>query len=116
MDFDEPIRVLTEFIAHHPMSIPCTKIPEPPLPFPLLLIAFERFRIHNHVLETKITGDRIVPIHKSTFIKAIGVTENPKGFNVLEQSTEEFQQFLNHIGYNQEYKSKEFKKSDVSGL
>lgn len=57
-----------------------------------------------------------MPIHKCTFLKAIVGKENPKGFKVWEPTTEEFQQFLNHIGYYQEYKVKEFKKSFVSGL
>lgn len=57
-----------------------------------------------------------MPIHKSTFLISIGVRENPKGFQVQEPTAKEFQQFLNHIGYDQEYKAKEFKKSVVSGL
>lgn len=81
---------MIEFITHHPIVFPLTKIPDPPIPFVLLHTAFERIKIEKDVLETKITGDRIVPIQKSTFLKAIGILKNPKGFKVQEQSAEEF--------------------------
>ena len=68
MDFDEPIRVMIEFIAQYQIAVPLTKIPEPPIPFRLHRTAFEHIKIENDILETKIPGDRIVPIHKSTFL------------------------------------------------
>ena len=46
----------------------------------------------------------------------VGVKENPKGFKVQEPTAEEFQFFLNHIEYNQDYKAKDFMKSTVSRL
>ena len=59
MDYDESIRVMIEFIAHHPISIPLTKVPETALPLHLLHTTFTRIKIDNDVLEFKITGDRI---------------------------------------------------------
>lgn len=115
-DYDESIRVMIEFIAHRPIVVPLTKIPDPPIPFSLLHTTFEPIKIHNGTLETKITRDRIVPIHKSTFLKAIGVAENPEDFIIQESMTEDFQSFLNHIRYHGEYKAKIFKKSAVLGL
>lgn len=92
MDFEEPVRVMIEFIAYHPISIPLTKVPEPPLPLTLLHTAFTRIKLDTGILETKIIGDRIVPIQKSTFLREISVKENhPKGFKVQEPKNEEFQ-------------------------
>lgn len=91
MDFDEPIRVMIEFIAHHPIVLPLTKIAEPPIPLCFLHISFEHINIVDDVLETKITGDRIVHVYKSTLLKVIGVKENPPKFKVQEPTTEEFQ-------------------------
>ena len=68
------------------------------------------------MVDTKITGDRIVLISKSTFLWEIGVKENPKDLKVHGPTAEEFQQYLNHIGYTQDYKANDFKKSVVSGL
>lgn len=67
-------------------------------------------KIEKFVLEVKIINDRIVVVHKATFIKAIGIPENPNGFQVHEPSSEEFQSFLSQIGYNGEFKEKEFKQ------
>lgn len=64
MDYDDSIRVMIEFISRHPISVPLTKIPDPPLPFRLLHTAFERIRIEDDILETVISDDRIVAIHK----------------------------------------------------
>ena len=115
-DYDESVRVMIKFIMNHPIFVPLTKVPKPPLPLHLLHTAFTRINIDDIVLETKITSDRIVPVHKSTFLRAIGVKENTKGFKVQEPTLEEFQLFLNHIGYNQDNRAKDFKKSIVSGL
>lgn len=52
----------------------------------------------------------------NTFLKAIIIVENPKGFHVQEPMTKELQSFFNQIGYNGEFKSMEFKKPDVPGL
>ena len=116
MDFDKPIRVMIEFISHHAIAFPLTKIPYPPIPLRLLHTTFERIKIENAILETKITGNRIVLVCKSKFLKAIGIEENHLDFKVHERIIEEFQLFLTHIGYGQEYKAKKFKKSAVLGL
>ena len=94
--------MIIEFIAHHPIVVPLSKVPDPPIPLSLLHLAFDRINIEDGVLETCITGDQIVPIHKSTFLKVIGVAENPPNFTVQEPTTEEFQLFLNHIGYSEQ--------------
>ena len=99
LDYDEPIRLMIEFIAKHPISIPLAKIPKPPLALHHLPHAFTSIRLKDDTLETTIIGDRIVPIYKSTFLKAIGVKSNPRGFIVVEPTTEEFQTFLTYIGY-----------------
>ena len=52
--------------------------------------AFERFKIENDVLECYITDDMIVPFSKETFLKAIGVSPNPEGYQVVEPTAEEF--------------------------
>ena len=101
MDYDKYIRVMIEFIANHLNSIPLTIVPEPPRPLHHLHRAITTIKEEDDVVETKIIGDIIVPIYKSTFLKAIGVKENPIGFTVQERTAEEFQLFLNHIGYNQ---------------
>lgn len=116
MDYVESIRVIIEFISCHPIGVPLTKIHDPPIPFYLLHIAFDRINIEDGVLETRITGDCIVPVHKSTFLKAIGIPENHKGFKVQEPTFEELQTFLSYIGYAGEFKVKNFKKSEVPGL
>lgn len=90
MDYDEIIRVMIEFIAHHPISIPLTQFPDPPIPLRLPHKTFDRIKFKNDVRETRITGDHIVPVHKSTFLKAIGIPKNPEGFNFEEPSVEEF--------------------------
>ena len=82
MDYDESIRVMIEFISHHPISIPPTKTSNPQIPLGILHTAFERIKIQDGALETKINSDRIVPISKQTFLKAIRIPENPKGFQV----------------------------------
>ena len=63
----------------------------------------------------KITGDRIVLIQKSTFLRAIGIPENAENLKVQETTAEQFQLFLNHIGYAEDFNAKKFKKSDVPG-
>lgn len=68
------------------------------------------------MLEVEIVDEKIVPLHSNTFLKEIGIPENPKGFRVQEHMTEDFQMFLHNIGYNCEFKAKEFKKSVVPGL
>lgn len=107
---------MIKFIANHPISIPLTKILDPPLPLHHLHRAFTSIRLVIGVLETTIIGDRILPIYKSTFLKAIGMKANPKGFKVIEPTSKEFQTFLNYIGYTQDNKDKDFKKSAISGL
>ena len=87
LDFDEPIRVMIEFLTNHPIFIPLTEILDPPLPLILLHTAFTRIKINNGVLERKIIGDRIVPIHKPIFLKAISVNEDREGFKVQEPAT-----------------------------
>lgn len=115
-DYDESIRVKIDFIAHLLIVVPLTKIPDPPIPVHLHHTSYKCIKIYNGILETKITWDRIIPIHQWTFLKAIGVKENPTNFTVEEPMTEQFQSFLNHIGYSQEFKAKKFKKSTISGL
>ena len=80
LDFDEPIRVMIAFIANHPISIPLTKISYPLLPLNRLHTAFTRIKIDNGVLETKITGDKIVPIHKSMYLRGHWCERKPQGF------------------------------------
>ena len=82
MDYNEYIWVMIEFISCHPISFPLTKIPDPPIPLRLLHTAFDRIKIEDGVLEIRIIGDRIVPVSKQTFFRAIGIPENPKGFVV----------------------------------
>ena len=91
MDYDESIRVMTEFISHHPIAVQLMKTPNPQLPLQILHTAFERIKIEDDVLDTKITGDMIVLVNKQTFLKAIGIPKNPKGFQVHEPTSEEFQ-------------------------
>lgn len=71
MDHDESIWVMIEFIAHHPISVPLTKILELPIPLRLLHISIDRIKIENDILETWMTSDHIVPAHKSTFCKQL---------------------------------------------
>lgn len=47
-----------------PIAIPLTKTPNPQILLSLLHTDFERIKIEDGVLETKITGDRIVPVSK----------------------------------------------------
>ena len=62
MDYDESIRVMIEFILRQPIAIPLIKTPNPQIPLRILHTAFERIKIQDGVLETKITGDSIVPV------------------------------------------------------
>lgn len=116
MNYDESIRVMIKLISLHPISVPLTEIPDPPIPLRLLYTTFDRINIEYGVLETRITSDRIIPVHKSTFLKAIGISENPKGFKSQERLTEYFQTSLNHIRYAKELEVKTFKKSIFPGL
>ena len=108
MDDDESIRVMIEFISHHPISVPLTNIPGPTNPLRLLHTAVDRIKIKDRVPKVTITGNRIIPVSKQTFLRAIGIPENPKVFTVQEPSSEQFQTFLNHIGYAEEFKEKIF--------
>ena len=51
LDYDESIRVMIGFIANHPISIPLTKIPEPPLPLHHLHRAFTCIKLEDGTLE-----------------------------------------------------------------
>ena len=82
MDYDESIRVMIDFISRHPIYVPLTKISDPPIPLCLLHTAFDIIKIEDGVLEIRITGDYIIPVSKKTFLRDIGITENPKGFTV----------------------------------
>lgn len=106
MDYDESIWVMIEFISRHPIAVPLTKIPDPPLPLRLLHTEFEKVRIENNVLETMISGEWIFTVHKKIFLDMIGMPENPKGFKVQEPSPQEFQSLLNDIGYAGEFIAK----------
>lgn len=107
---------MIEFISHHPISTPLTTTPHTQIPLQVLHIAFERIKIENGILETKIIGDRIVHVLKKTFLKSIGIIETPKGLQVREPTSEDFQTCLNEIGYNEEFKLKKFKKSAILEL
>lgn len=74
MDYDEYVRIIAEFISHHPIDVPLTKIPNPDFPLRLFLKTFERVKIENGVLEVRIIDDRIMHVHKSIFLKVIGIT------------------------------------------
>lgn len=50
-------------------------------------------------MEINITGERIVLVSKKTFLRAIGISENPKDFKVQETWSEKFHMFLNDMGY-----------------
>lgn len=89
-DYYESVCVMIEFIANHPLSTPLTKIQDPPTPLCLLHATFEQIKIDKDVHETKITGDRIMRVHESTFLKAIGVKENLENFKVQEPTAKEF--------------------------
>lgn len=82
IDYDELIHVMIEFISQHPIVVPVTKTPDPQLPLSILHKAFERIKIENDIIETKLIGDKIVPMHKKTFLKAIGIPKNPKAFHI----------------------------------
>lgn len=116
MDYDECMRILIEFISLHSIDVPITKIYNTNFPFRLLHKAFSRVNIKDGVLEVMITDDSIVVVHKSTFLKAIGFTENPKCFRVHKPTSEEFQSFLTQIGYNGDFKAKGLNRPSVLGL
>lgn len=84
LDYNESVRIMIQFISIHPIAIPLKKIPNPNFPLRLLHRAFVRIKIEDGILEVKITTDRIVLLHKSTFLRAIGVAEDPQGFLVQE--------------------------------
>lgn len=107
---------MIEFISRHPITVPLKKVPDPPIPLRILHTVFERFKIKDGVLEIKTTGNWIVPVSKQTFLKPIWISKNPKDFKVQEPSSEGFQTFLNHIGYEEDFKAKKFMKSTVPGL
>lgn len=64
----------------------------------------------------EVTNDRIVLVYKGTFLKAIGISENPKGFQMQKPMSEEFQLLLNQNDYDGELKEKKFKKWIVPSL
>lgn len=107
---------MIEFISLYPITIPLTKNPNPPIPVRLLHTDFDRIKIEDGVLEIRINGDRIVLVSKQTFLKVIGIPENPKGFTIQEPTSKDFQMFLNHIGCAEELKAKKFKKLAIPGL
>lgn len=71
---------MIEFISRHPIVIPLTKIPNPNFPLRLLHKSFELVNFEDEVFEVKITDNRTVHVHKATFLREIGVVENPQGF------------------------------------
>lgn len=93
MDYDESIRIMIEFIAHHPIAVHLTKITDPPIPFCPFHTAFERLRIENDVLETKFTSNRIVHVHKSKFLKTIDNTEDLENFKFKNPKLNSFSHF-----------------------
>ena len=97
MDYVESMRIMIKFISLHPIVVPLTKILNPNFPLRSLHKAFERVNIEDDVLEVKITDDRIVPVHKANFLRAIGIIEKPKGFQMYEPSSKEVQSFLTQI-------------------
>lgn len=68
------------------------------------------------MMEVLVIDDRIIPVTKDLFLRAIGVPQNPKVFDVDEPTVAEFQAFLYQIGYHGEYKAKEFKMFVVPGI
>ncbi|CAI9268547.1 unnamed protein product [Lactuca saligna] len=111
MDYDESIRIMIEFISHHPITVPLTKIPNPKLPLCIPHKEFKHIKIESNALEVK-----IVPVQQNISLKAIDIAEKPKCLWVQEPTNEEFQSFLNQIRYNGEFKAKEFKKFVVPDL
>lgn len=90
---------MIEFISRDPIAIPLTKIPNTNSPIRFLHIAFKSVNIKNDVLECYIKDDMIILVTKATFLKAIGIYSNPKGIQVVEPTTGEFQGFLTQIGF-----------------
>lgn len=68
---------MIEFISLRSIVVPLTK-------------SFERVKNEDDVLEVKIIEDMIIPVHKAAFLRAIGIIEKPKGFQVQGPSSEEF--------------------------
>ncbi|KAL7618681.1 hypothetical protein Lser_V15G04364 [Lactuca serriola] len=115
-DFDESVRVMIEFISIHPIHVPLTKIPNPKFPLSLLELAFKRVLVKDDCIEVTIIDDRVATVTKSTFLRAVGVDENPEGFVATEIAMDQFQAFLSEIGFKGIYKAKQFNKSAVPGL
>lgn len=116
LDYDDSIRIMIEFLAHHPLSNPLTKIPDPPLHLSHIHRAFNSIKLEDDVLLNFLLDDLPIPVYKATFHRAIGISPNAPGFKVLEPTAEEFHTFLNFKWYTQDYREKDFKKTAVSGL
>lgn len=101
---------MIEFIFRHPISIPLTKIHDPPVPLRLLHTTFERMWLEDDVLEKINSGNRIILVYEKSFPATLMMRENPRGFKVSEPTTEEFQSFLNDIRYAGEFMAKKLKK------
>ena len=84
---------MIEFISHHPIAVPFTKTPNPKLLLSIIHKALERIKIENDVLETKLVTDRIVLVHKKTFLNVIGILENPKVFEFKNLHMKNFSPF-----------------------
>lgn len=82
VDYNNYVRIMIYFISCHPIILPLTEILNPNFHLRILHKVFEHVKIEVEFLEVKITGDRIVSVHKVTFLIAIGFKENPKGFQV----------------------------------
>lgn len=98
-DFDESVCIMIEFITHHCIVVPFTKIRKPKFPLWLLIIAFQRTHVKDDHIEVMLTYERITTITICTFLKEVGVGENQEGFVVSEPNTNQFQVFLNEIGF-----------------
>lgn len=81
---------MIEFISHHPVVVPLSKIPNPTFPLSLLPKAFESFKFKYGVLEVRITDDKIIPVDNAMFLREIGLTDTTMVFRCRNQPEKSF--------------------------
>ena len=118
----------TPWITMNPFEWWLSSSPITPLLFHLPKIQTLNFRYTFFILHLKESRSRMAFMKPKSLVTGLFLCirtcfwnllvsqKNPKGFQVQEPTSKEFQSFLNEIGYTGEFKAKKFKRSAVLGL
>ena len=113
MDYDESIRVMNEFISHHPIAIPLTKTPNPKFLSGSFILHLKGSRLKTMWSKPRSKVIALCQCQNKLFSKQLGYHKTPR---ILSWKNERLKTFLNDIGNSKEFKAKKFKKSAIPGL